>query len=108
MEQTKLKLLIPLCTIKKSPSAKNSLSKDKLKHLDLTDSAKKILTTKSKFDFKSFNSSKLVKRNLYGHVKSKINSLNKIPKPRVDTNFSEKETKTETVSIGKDSKSCIN
>ena len=114
MEQTKLKLLIPLATtIKKSPSVKNSISKDKLKHLELTDSAKKILNTKSKIvNLKNtYNNPERIlnkiKKDKYGHVKSKIGSLNKIPKPRIEMNYSEKETKTETNSIGKDSKSCI-
>jgi hypothetical protein len=134
MDKTaKLKLLIPMAGLKKSPSAKNSHSKDKLKHLELCDSAKKILATKSKLfglkDDKALIYSKdlnklKVKKDIYGHIKSKIGSLKSSDNNAVNTHkhfiskpprrsvenlhISEKETKTETVSLDKkDSKSCI-
>jgi hypothetical protein len=113
MDNTKLRLLIPLAGIKKSPSAKNSLSKDKLSLLDLEDSGKKFQLTKSKLlSGPIYNSAERklnklnVKKDMYGHVKSKIGSLNK--PPRRPENISIGETKAETGSLDKkDSKSCI-
>jgi hypothetical protein len=125
MDHTNIKLLIPIRGLKKSPSLKNYFRKDKIKQLDQGDSAKKLMLSKSKlFKMKNdkaiYNSAERrttsltkleVKKDIYGHIKSKIGSLkdnNKITYAKQQSDYSEKETKTETASLEKkDSKSCI-